>query len=94
MYIELSPEAVQTLKSLDRIPDSQAQMSRSIAEELLSFGLAYEARACGVINMTAAGRVWLSQRAAWLAVAGSAHRAKDIGRHRTDVRCWMCEHLI
>jgi hypothetical protein len=61
MYIQLSPEAVQTLKSLDRIPDSQAEMPRSIAEELLGFGLAYEARACGVINMTAAGRVWLNQ---------------------------------
>jgi hypothetical protein len=64
MYIELSPQAVQTLKSLDRIPDSQAATPRSIAEELLSFGLAYESRACGVINMTAAGRVWLNQRAA------------------------------
>ena len=41
MYIQLSPEAVQTLKSLDRIPDSLAEMPRSIAEELLSFGLAY-----------------------------------------------------
>jgi hypothetical protein len=64
MYIELSPEAVQTLKSLDRIPDSLAETPRSIAEEPLSFGLAYESRACGVINMTAAGRVWLNQRVA------------------------------
>jgi hypothetical protein len=64
MYIQLSPEAVRTLKSLDRIPDSQADMPRPIVEELLSFGLAYESRACGVINMTAAGRVWLNQRAA------------------------------
>lgn len=61
MYIELSPEAVQTLKSLDRIPDSAAETPRSIAQELLRFGLAYESRACGVINMTAAGRVWLNQ---------------------------------
>jgi hypothetical protein len=64
MYIRLSPEAVQTLKSLDRIPDSLADMPRSIAEELLSSGLAYESRACGVINMTAVGRVWWNQRAA------------------------------
>jgi hypothetical protein len=64
MYIQLSPEAFQTLKSLDRIPDSLADMPRSIAEELLSFGLAYESHARGVINMTAAGRVWLNQRAA------------------------------
>jgi hypothetical protein len=64
MYIELSPEAVQTLKSLDRIPDSQAATPHSIAEELLRSGLAYESRSCGVINMTAAGRVWLNQRAA------------------------------
>jgi hypothetical protein len=64
MYIQLSPEAVQTLRSLDRIPDSQAEMPRSIAEELLRSGLAYESRAYGVINMTAAGRVWLNQRAA------------------------------
>jgi hypothetical protein len=52
MVIQLSPQAVQTLKSLDRIPDSLAETPRSIAEELLSFGLAYESRACGVINMT------------------------------------------
>lgn len=64
MYIELSPEAVQTLKSLDRIPDSVAETPRSIAEELLRFGLAYESRASCVINMTAAGRVWLNQRVA------------------------------
>lgn len=64
MYIELSPEAVRTLRSLDRIPDSMAETPRSISKELLSFGLAYESRASGVINMTAAGRVWLSQRAA------------------------------
>ncbi|MGF6604488.1 hypothetical protein P3T23_009244 [Paraburkholderia sp. GAS448] len=64
MYIQLSPEAAQTLKSLDLIPDSEAATPRSIAEELLSVGLAYESRACGVINMTAAGRVWLNQRAA------------------------------
>jgi hypothetical protein len=64
MYIQLSPEAVQTLKSLDRIPDSLADTPRSIAEELWSSGLAYESRACSVMNMTAAGRVWLNQRAA------------------------------
>jgi hypothetical protein len=64
MYIQLSPEAVQTLKSVDRTSNSLAEMPRSIAEELLSSGLAYESRACGVINMTAAGRVWLNQAAA------------------------------
>jgi uncharacterized lipoprotein YbaY len=64
MYIQLSLEAVQTLKSLDRPSNSLAETPRSIAEELLSFGLAYESRACGVINMTAAGRVWLNQRVA------------------------------
>ena len=45
MYIQLSPEAAQTLKSLDLIPDSEAATPRSIAEELLSVGLAYESRA-------------------------------------------------
>jgi hypothetical protein len=64
MYIQLSPEAIQTLKSLDRIPDSVAETSRPIADELLKLGLAYESRNCGVINMTAAGRLWLNQRAA------------------------------
>jgi hypothetical protein len=64
MYIQLSPEAVQTLKSLDCIPDALAKTPRSIAEELLRFGLAYQSCACGVINMTAAGRAWLNQRAA------------------------------
>jgi hypothetical protein len=62
MYIELSPEAVEVLKSLDRIPDSQADTARVIVEELLGRGLAYESRTCGAINMTAAGRLWLNQR--------------------------------
>jgi hypothetical protein len=61
MYIPLSPTAVQTLRSLDRIPDALAEIPRSIAEELLRSGLAYESRTCGVINMTAAGRVWLNK---------------------------------
>ncbi len=48
MNIQLSPEAVQTLESLDRIPDSLAEMPRQIVEERLSFELAYESRACNV----------------------------------------------
>jgi hypothetical protein len=63
MYIQLSPAAIQTLRSLDRIPDSVAETSRTIADELLKLGLAYESRTCGAINMTAAGRLWLSQSA-------------------------------
>ena len=62
MYIQLSSEAVQTLKSLDSIPDSQAETPRPMVNELLTFGLAYESRAGGAINMTAAGRLWLNQR--------------------------------
>lgn len=31
-------------------------------DELLTLGLAYESRTGGVINMTAAGRLWLNQR--------------------------------
>jgi hypothetical protein len=61
MYIQLSSEAVQTLKSLDRIPDSQAETPRPMVNELLSF--TYESRAGGAINMMAAGRRWLNQRA-------------------------------
>jgi hypothetical protein len=36
MYIRLSPEAIRTLRSLDRIPDSVAETSRTIADELLN----------------------------------------------------------
>ncbi|NML96390.1 hypothetical protein HHL24_00210 [Paraburkholderia sp. RP-4-7] len=64
MYMQLSTGAVQALKSLDRIPDSGSEMPRSMADELLTRGLAYESRTGGVINMTAAGRQWLSWRAA------------------------------
>mgnify|MGYP001229793610 CR=1 FL=1 len=63
MYIQLSPSAAQTLKSLDRISDSLEEIPRSIAEELLSLGLAYQSRTCCAINMTAAGRLWLNQHA-------------------------------
>ena len=34
-----------------------------LAEELLTRGLAYGSGTGGVINMTAAGRLWLNQRA-------------------------------
>ncbi|WP_338640720.1 hypothetical protein [Burkholderia pyrrocinia] len=61
MCIPLSPEVVETLKSLDRIPDSQADIPRPIANELLTHGLAYESRTGGSINMTAAGRLWLNR---------------------------------
>ncbi|WP_239483159.1 hypothetical protein [Burkholderia sp. MS455] len=61
MCIPLSPEVVETLKSLDRIPDSQADIPRAIANELLNHGLAYESRTGGSINMTAAGRLWLNR---------------------------------
>ncbi|WP_239511515.1 hypothetical protein [Burkholderia sp. JP2-270] len=61
MCIPLSPEVVETLKSLDRIPDSQADIPRAIANELLIHGLAYESRSGGSINMTAAGRLWLNR---------------------------------
>ena len=61
MYSGLLPEAVELLKSLDRIPDSQAEAARTAAEELLGRGLAYESRTDGAINMTAAGRLWLSR---------------------------------
>jgi len=44
MYTQLSPSAAQTLKSLDRISDSLEEVPRSIAEELLSLGLAYQSR--------------------------------------------------
>jgi hypothetical protein len=63
MYIQLSPEAIQTLKSLDRIPDPQAQTPCPVAAELLTLGLAYESHSYGAINMTAAGRLWLNQHA-------------------------------
>ncbi|MFM0730467.1 hypothetical protein PQQ52_08220 [Paraburkholderia sediminicola] len=62
MSIQLSTEAAEALKSLDRVPDSGAEMPRSMADELLTLGLAYESRSGGVINMTAAGRLWLSLR--------------------------------
>lgn len=61
MCIPLSPEVVETLKSLDRIPDSKADIPRTIANELLTHGLAYESRTGGSINMTAAGRLWLNR---------------------------------
>ncbi|QQK04592.1 MULTISPECIES: hypothetical protein [Burkholderia] len=61
MCIPLSPEVVETLKSLDRIPDSRADITHSIANELFTHGLAYEARTVGSINMTAAGRLWLNR---------------------------------
>jgi hypothetical protein len=61
MCIPISPEVVETLKSLDRIPDSQADIPRSIANELLTHGLAYESRTGGSINMTSAGRMWLNR---------------------------------
>ncbi|WP_244130832.1 hypothetical protein [Burkholderia pyrrocinia] len=61
MCIPLSPEVVETLKSLDRIPASQADIPRAIANELLIHGLAYESRTGGSINMTAAGRLWLNR---------------------------------
>ncbi|MDN7615294.1 hypothetical protein [Burkholderia cepacia] len=61
MCIPLSPEVVETLKSLDRIPDSQADIPRSIANELLTHGLAYESRTGGSIHMTSAGRLWLNR---------------------------------
>jgi len=61
MYVPLSPEAVEALKSLDRIPDSQADIPRAIANELLTRGLANESRTGGSINMTAAGRMWLNR---------------------------------
>ncbi|SOE98019.1 hypothetical protein SAMN05446635_5974 [Burkholderia sp. OK233] len=64
MHIQLSAEAIQALKSLDRIPDSGSEMPRSMVDELLTLGLAYESRTGGIINMTAAGRMWLSRRAA------------------------------
>ncbi len=38
MCIPLSPEVVETLKSLDRIPDSRADITHSIANELLTRG--------------------------------------------------------
>ena len=60
MCIPLSPEAASALKSFDRIPDSQAGLPRAVAEELLRVGLAYESPIGGVVNMTAAGRLWLS----------------------------------
>ena len=37
-------------------------MPRPLAEELLTRELAYESRTGGVINMTAAGRLWLNRR--------------------------------
>jgi hypothetical protein len=40
MYIQLSPEAIQTLKSLDRIPDPQAQTPCPVAVEVMTLGLA------------------------------------------------------
>ncbi|RXV66007.1 hypothetical protein D1006_37115 [Burkholderia stabilis] len=61
MCIPLSPEVVETLRSLDRIPNSQADIPRAIANELLTHGLAYESRIGGSINMTAAGRLWLNR---------------------------------
>lgn len=64
MYAQLSTEAAEALKSLDRIPDSGSEIPRPMADELLTLGLAYESRSGGVINMTAAGRLWLSLRAA------------------------------
>jgi hypothetical protein len=63
MYIQLSAEAVQALKSLDRVPDSESEIPRPMTDELLTLGLAYESRTGGVINMTAAGRLWLNRRA-------------------------------
>lgn len=63
MYTQLSPSAAQTLKSLDRISESLEEVPRSIAEELLSLGLAYQSRTSCVIKMTAAGRLWLNQNA-------------------------------
>ena len=63
MDIQLSREAIATLKSFDRTPDSEAALPRPVAEELLTLGLAYESRVDGAINMTAAGRRWLNQRA-------------------------------
>ncbi len=61
MCIPLSPEVVETLKSLDRVRDCQADIPRAIADELLTHGLAYELRTGGSINMTAAGRLWLNR---------------------------------
>ena len=42
MCIPLTPEVVETLKSLDRVPDSQADIPRAMANELVTHGLAYE----------------------------------------------------
>ncbi|MFM0290898.1 hypothetical protein [Paraburkholderia megapolitana] len=61
MDISLSPEAIWSLKSFDHIPDSQATLPRPVADELLTCGLAYESRLGGAINMTAAGRRWLTR---------------------------------
>jgi hypothetical protein len=44
-----------------RIPKRRCRAP--LAEELLTLGLAYGSRTSGVINMTAAGRLWLNQRA-------------------------------
>ncbi len=61
MCIPLSSEATAALKSFDRVPDSEAGLPQAVVEELLRVGFAYESRSGGVVNMTAAGRLWLSQ---------------------------------